>query len=211
MGTARPIPRRPPVDVSVLCFLLAAALAGGCATIVEGGAQTVRVDTDPPGARCVITRAGVAVSTIPSTPATVSLFKESGDLALRCSKPGYLDSDAAQSAEFSGTVFGNILFGGLIGAAIDMGSGATHKYPDEIFVTLVPERFAGPAARDAFFAALVERVRHRHRLAVDSATQQCQAAEDDCDAAIGRLDDALGARLQAIEAQRRSAAVDGGA
>lgn len=209
MGTARQIPRRLAIWATSLAVLLAGALVGGCATIVEGGAQTVHIDTDPPGARCVITRGGVAVSTIPSTPATVSLFKGSGDLALQCSKPGYLAVDAARSAEFSGTVFGNILLGGLIGAAIDVGSGAAHKYPDEIFVTLVPERFPSPAARDAFFAALVERVEQRHRQAVGSQTQRCQAAEEDCDAAIGRLDDVLGARLQAIEAQRRSAAVDG--
>jgi hypothetical protein len=35
-----------------------------------------------------------------------------------------------------GLAFGNILFGGLIGAAVDVGTGAAYDYPSPIIVNL---------------------------------------------------------------------------
>lgn len=182
-------------------------LISGCATIVEGGAQTIRVETDPPGARCVLKRSGLTVSVIPSTPSTVSVFKQNGELVLTCRKPGYLNVTVDQGAEFSGTVLGNILFGGLIGAAVDMGSGATHKYPDSIFLMLIPERFDTAEARDQFFAALIERVERRHLAAIEQERSQCH--ENDCSVDVKKLNDAHEARLRAIETQRARATIGG--
>lgn len=177
----------------------------GCATLVEGSAQTVRVETDPPGARCVITRNGTVVSEIPSTPATISLAKEKGDLAMRCSKRGYLDSGLEQSAEFSGTVFGNILFGGLIGAVIDMGSGATHKYPERIWLSLVPERFDSVEARDEFFAQQVRSTSDARRKAFDQQQEKC--ADQDCTRQLELLNKAYDERLRTLERQRQEALI----
>jgi len=191
--------------ISLNTAALAALLSSGCATIVEGGAQTIRIETDPPDARCTLKRSGVAVSIIPSTPATVSVFKKKGDLALTCSKPGYLNVTVDQEAEFSGTVLGNILFGGLIGAAVDMGSGATHKYPESIFLTLIPERFDNAEARDRFFAALIDRVERRHFEAIEQKHSQC--TEDDCSFDVNKMNDAHEARLRFIEAKRTEAII----
>ena len=43
--------------------------------------------------------------------------------------------------------FGNILFGGIIGIAVDAASGAMHQYPDSVTITLIPDEFATAEAR----------------------------------------------------------------
>lgn len=178
----------------------------GCATLVEGSSQVVRIETDPSEASCAILRNGQVVSTIPSTPATVSVFKEKGALRLRCNKPGYLQAELQQTAEFSGTVIGNIFFGGLVGAAIDMGSGATHKYPEMVVLTLIPEHFPDAKARDAFFSALLARVEERHRQSTEKKRRECK--EDDCSAKLEELERSFEATLRNIEQQRQQARLD---
>jgi len=175
----------------------------GCATIVEGASQVVRIETDPPGASCSILRDGLVVSSIPSTPATISLFKDNGELSLQCNKPGYLDVESKQSAEFSGMTFGNILFGGLIGVAIDAGSGATHKYPAMVMLTLIPERFHNAEKRDAFFAALTTRVKNKYRQVIVEKREQC--VESDCSSSISRLESSLDKTLKNIRLQHQQA------
>ena len=79
--------------IAGLCVLLTLSLGlSACATITEGSAQTMRIETEPAGARCELTRDGELVTRIPATPATVSLFKEKGELALTCNKPGNRNS-----------------------------------------------------------------------------------------------------------------------
>src|SRR3546814_11002644 len=47
--------------------------------------------------------------------------------------------------------FGNILFGGIIGVAVDASSGAMNQYPSSVTIALVPESFTSTTARDVFF------------------------------------------------------------
>ena len=49
--------------------------------------------------------------------------------------------------------FGNILFGGIIGVAVDASSGAMNEYPSSVTVRLIPEETPdlpddGPEAED---------------------------------------------------------------
>ena len=50
---------------------------------------------------------------------------------------GYQPTTTAASSSFTGTTFGNILAGGLIGVAVDAASGANSRYPSEVRVKLV--------------------------------------------------------------------------
>lgn len=51
---------------------------------------------------------------------------------------------------------GNILLGGLVGAAIDAASGANNKYPERVMVILTPASFPSDEARDARDKALAD-------------------------------------------------------
>jgi len=189
----------------ILLALGVSLFIAGCATIVEGQAQIIRVETDPAGALCVITRNGRVVSRIPSTPGTISLFKEKGNLNLRCTKTGFLPAEFEQEAEFSSTVFGNILFGGLIGAAIDVGGGATHKYPGLLLVTMIPESFSTQKELVDFFSAVTDRLKRRYQKLMDEVREECD--QDDCSGKIVRLEASLEEALERLETQRKTVKV----
>jgi hypothetical protein len=188
-------------------LMAAASLAvlPGCATLTEGSAQTIRIDTDPPDARCELTRNGQLVTRIPATPATVSVYKEAGDLQLTCRKPGYLDATLDTASDFQDMVLGNILFGGLIGVAIDMGSGATSRYPEAITLTLVPERFASAAERDAYFDQLRTRLTRRAEAQMAKLRQTCEA--DNCEQQLARISAALDRQLAFLEKQQATTTI----
>ncbi len=131
-------------------LLLVAALPG-CATIMEGTGQSVSVATTPAGATCEMDRAGTKLGNVNPTPGSLRIDKSKNDLDLTCSKPGYQQARTSTSPKFVGTTFGNIVFGGLIGVAVDAATGANYQYPSEIKVELAP---APPATAIAPVAPL---------------------------------------------------------
>lgn len=129
--------RRMPVLAAVCAMGMAMVVVlAGCATIMNrGGHQRVLINSEPPGATATID--GVISIT---TPGEVSL-KRNKSHVVRIEKEGYQPANRMIDNELSGWVFGNILIGGLIGLAIDMGTGAAFKLdPDTINVTLSPTK-----------------------------------------------------------------------
>ena len=111
---------------------------GGCATISEGTSQSVSIATDPPGSDCIIDRDGTRVGEVNPTPGSIHVGKSKNDLTVRCTHAGFQAANMAESPKFQGTTFGNILFGGLVGAVVDASSGANYQYPTEVRVNLAP-------------------------------------------------------------------------
>lgn len=178
----------------------------GCATLVEGSAQTIQIITEPAGAYCILKRETQLVTVIPSTPATISIFKEDGQLILRCNKHGYLEATWEAGSGFQDMVFGNILLGGIIGAAVDAGSGAMYKYPESIQLTLIPERFDNESERDIFFAEWASRVNQEAQDSIHQARTSCDDA--DCEKHINMLEDERNRSLNEIESKRQEALVE---
>jgi hypothetical protein len=124
---------------SRLALIASACLAiTGCATILEGTSQSVQITTTPPGARCLVDREGARLGEVGSTPGSIRLDKSKNDIAVTCSKDGYQTATIAQSPDFQGTTFGNILIGGGVGAIADAASGANYEYPKQVTLALAP-------------------------------------------------------------------------
>jgi hypothetical protein len=121
-------------------IFMAAALAhlAGCASIVAGKNQPISVETRHKGqvvkgAHCeLLNDKGKWFVT---TPGSTMIQKSYGDLAVRCEKDGH-DPGLATVRSTAGMVWGNILFGGLIGLAVDAGQGAGYDYPSLITVEM---------------------------------------------------------------------------
>ncbi len=191
--------------------LLAPFLAlGACATIVEGDDQTVSVITDPPGARCELTRDGQTVGFVNPTPGSVALGKSSDHVSVRCEKDDHFDGAAVLASSFQGMTFGNIIFGGIIGVAVDAASGSMHQYPADVTVVLAPKAFANAAMRDRFFDRQKERVLSEAAKAAADAKGYCQSAQErqDCDAVIAAIETERDIKLRDLEDQRTRATVN---
>jgi hypothetical protein len=114
------------------------ALAGlsGCASIVSGTTQQVTVATEPPGADCVVSRGGVPVGSVTSTPGSLIVSRGHIDLDVSCSKPGYASARAVQPTGVEGWLFGNLAIGGLVGIGVDFATGAAYRYDGETELAL---------------------------------------------------------------------------
>ncbi|NQW09118.1 MAG: hypothetical protein HQ481_04455 [Alphaproteobacteria bacterium] len=190
-----------------LGLLAAAGLAmSGCATITTGSNQSITVLTDPSGAECQLDRQGSAVAIINPTPGAVQVDKSKDTIAIRCRKEGFQDTAGTLGSEFQGMTFGNIIFGGIIGIAVDAGSGAMNEYPSQISIVLIPEAFRSLADRDAFFDAAVSRSRARTTKAIADAQTQC-SSDDGCESNVKRLQSIGDAEIASLETQRVTARI----
>lgn len=120
------------VSVLVLGSALA-SVGGGCASIVQGEHEGIYFDSSPQGAAVEIegTRGEYIEVT---TPAMVQLKRwQSHDVTV--SAPGYPSQSFRIQSELSPWVWGNLLFGGIIGGLIDWGTGAWGNLtPNGVFV-----------------------------------------------------------------------------
>lgn len=97
----------------------------GCATIMQGTTQPMAVSSNPSGATIHVNGVDRA-----RTPAVIDLTrKENHIISLRMD--GYRPYEVAVSRSVSGWVVGNIVFGGLIGLAVDAISGGLYKLSPE--------------------------------------------------------------------------------
>lgn len=119
---------------TTLCLLcsLATTSVTSCCSIINGRSQDVNIAASPAGARLYVD--GVDKGTVPQA---VSISR-TGSHTIRIEAPGYAPYEAKLNSGCSGWAFGNILIGGLIGLAIDFGTGAIWAY-DDVNATLSPE------------------------------------------------------------------------
>jgi len=108
----------------------------GCASITQGTDQQVAITTTPAGARCELSRAGSIVAVADPTPEIVTIDKSRKDITVACSKSGYDTTSGILGSDIAGMTFGNLLAGGVIGFAVDAGTGAMSKYDNQITVPL---------------------------------------------------------------------------
>ena len=140
-----------PLRLRLLAVLLAPLWLANCATIVEGTDQSVTVSTSPSGASCEMKRKGTIIAVVKPTPGAANIEKSKDNVTVTCEKEGYQTAATALRSEFQGMTFGNIIFGGLIGVAIDAGSGAMNEYPASVRLTLAPNEFPSPQERDQYY------------------------------------------------------------
>ncbi len=127
------------MNYQTLAVLAAISALSGCASIVNGHNQSVSVTTrskgaDLPGAKCSLSNDKGEWFT--TTPGSVTVRRSFQDLAVNCAFGGLDAGIESAKSTTKPMVFGNILFGGVIGAGIDVASGAAYDYPEIIQVNM---------------------------------------------------------------------------
>jgi hypothetical protein len=114
-------------------------ITSGCASIVSGHNQSVSVETrhsgqSITGANCTLTNnKGTWFVT---SPGSVTVHRSFQDMTVNCEKAGDQPGALTVKSSTKGMAFGNILFGGVIGAGVDIGTGAAYDYPPLITVEM---------------------------------------------------------------------------
>jgi hypothetical protein len=111
-------------------------IASGCASIVNGQNQPVSIKTTPAdGAKCALEN-NKGKWYVPATPGSTTVHRSFNDLNVVCEKSGYKTTAKKISSSTKGMAFGNILFGGVVGAGVDMANGSAYDYPNEIQIDM---------------------------------------------------------------------------
>lgn len=115
-------------------------LGSGCASIVTGHNQSVSVETRSKQGQAVLS-ANCKLSNDKGTwfvtsPGSVSVRRSYSDLLVNCEKEQQEPGLASVKSSTKAMAFGNIIFGGVIGAGVDIASGAAYDYPTMITVLM---------------------------------------------------------------------------
>lgn len=116
------------------------ALCSGCASITGSEMQQVSLSTKGTngqvleGARCKLQNDKGSWES--GTPAFVNIRRSAEDLTVECKKDGQPDGLLKAVSRAAGSMMGNIVFGGGIGALIDHNKGTGYNYPDQLPVEM---------------------------------------------------------------------------
>lgn len=116
---------------------------GGCSSIVNGTTQDITVNTNPPGADCVLEREGAEIANVQNTPSTVNVSKTKHDITVVCNKEGYqtatyLNNSGWESGSGAAGIALDVILTLGASSAIDSATGADNKYESPINITLLP-------------------------------------------------------------------------
>src|SRR5690606_10172285 len=113
--------------VYVVASLALTVLISSCGTIIHGSRQDVSISSNPSSALITINNQELG-----RTPLTTSLSRKDSHV-VRIELDGYLPYETKFTRKVDGWIAGNIIFGGIIGLAVDAISGGMYKLtPDQI-------------------------------------------------------------------------------
>jgi hypothetical protein len=125
--------------ISTATSLVTCIAITGCASVAGNSSQPVSVSTivdnkEVTGIGCTLMND--AGKWFVTTPASVTIHKSTGDLAIDCSKEMNLVGHETIVSKSNGAVWGNILLGGGIGYLVDRNTGAGFDYPNNVVIPL---------------------------------------------------------------------------
>lgn len=122
----------------VFSLIVVSSTISGCSSLTQGEMQTVALtasyEGNPVDAECKLNNDRGAWSA--KSPMNVAVRKSGEDLEVTCKKEGMPDGLLKAISRAAGSMFGNIIFGGGIGAVIDHTKGTGYNYPNQLPVKM---------------------------------------------------------------------------
>jgi uncharacterized protein YceK len=129
------------------------ALTAGCGTIMHGSSQDIGISSSPTGAQVSIDNFAKG-----STPVIANLSRKNNHI-VKIAMPGYEPAEMTLTNSVSGWVWGNIVFGGLIGLAVDAISGGLYNLnPDQLQSALAKQSAQIAPSKNGIYVILVKTV-----------------------------------------------------
>lgn len=116
---------------------------GGCATVLDGTSQSMRVNSSPRSAVCEATRQGEVLGSTSAVSPVMQLTKSRHDVVLTCSAPGYETASAVIPSSASSNGVASIFIFDL--GITDYVTGALNEYPSAASITLKQIKVDGAA------------------------------------------------------------------
>lgn len=135
---------------TTLALLAGLVATTACASIMHGTKQDVGVSSSPTSARVTIDNQPMG-----NTPTVAKLSRKDNHI-VKIELDGYQPYEATLTRKTSGWVWGNIVFGGLIGLAVDAISGGLYNLtPEQLQAQLARQGSSMQATPGGIYVVLV--------------------------------------------------------
>lgn len=118
--------------------LVTTILSAGCSTITQSENQTLALTAmyqdKPVTPQCRLSNDKGSWDS--KAPANVAVRKSGEDLNITCKQDGMPDGILKAISRANGSMYGNIIFGGAVGALIDHSKGTGYLYPSQLPVKM---------------------------------------------------------------------------
>jgi len=134
----------------IVATVVASFALSACASIMHGTSQDVGISSTP-------TSASVSIDNVTKgqTPFVAKLSRKDNHV-IHIAADGFQPADLTLTRSVSGWVWGNLLFGGVIGLAVDAITGGLYKLtPDQLSATLSKQTASVAHTKDGFYVILV--------------------------------------------------------
>jgi hypothetical protein len=129
---------------------IASLAVAACASIIHGTRQDVGISSSPSAALVTVDRIQTG-----TTPVVAHLTRKDNHI-VRIELAGYKPYETTLTRKVSGWVWGNIVFGGLIGLAVDAISGGLYNLtPEQVSGTLLANSSKVAPVRDGLYVVVV--------------------------------------------------------
>lgn len=131
-------------SVGTAALLACVSLASGCATITGSENQVISVETleakggAVAGADCRLSNDSGLWNL--KSPGSVSVRRSADDLIVRCELEERPAGTTRAVSRVNAGMFGNVIFGGVVGAVIDHSRGTAYDYPSTLHVVFGTHR-----------------------------------------------------------------------
>lgn len=129
---------------------LFAVLTSSCGTIIHGSKQDISISSNPSSALVTINNQEIG-----KTPITTNLSRKDHH-TVKIELAGYLPYETKLTRKVDGWIAGNIIFGGIIGLAVDAITGGMYKLtPDQIQAELRNRTVSIKQLKNGMYIAVV--------------------------------------------------------
>lgn len=139
----------------------------------------------------------------------MTLSSDAAPITVACKADGYRETAEVLDTSMDGWILGNIIFGGIVGVAVDAARGAGQKFPPRFMVVLEPSTFSTAAARDDWYGRRRRLVEEKWETVFSQVEGQCtdDTVDDACEGQVKELQVQRDAELKQLEARRGRALV----
>jgi len=124
----------------LLPFVVSSSLLAGCASITKDATQPIKIETYSKENKILedvkCTAKGEYGEVSSKTPGAVIVHRSGQNLEVKCEKENQVTGYGTLISRANGGMFGNILFGGGIGAIIDHNTGKAYSYPEWVRIIM---------------------------------------------------------------------------
>ena len=122
----------------------------GCATIMHGNSQDIGLSSNPTAAKVIIDGKPLG-----NAPIVTKLSRKDNHI-VRMELDGYAPYEATMTRGVSGWVWGNVVFGGLVGLAVDAISGGLYKLsPEQVMGQMAKQNASVQSTKDGLYVTVV--------------------------------------------------------